>query len=915
MDTARARHLWNGVSLDAPVQAAILACVVAVVCYQSDRLVYVLGIPPDHIASFWPPTAFLVAVLLLVRRSIQPVLIVAGLGAMALADLRNGVPIGFEIWVSLGNLGELLVAVWGIGRLFKGVPDLSSITAFLKYFVFAVILVPFASALVGANASAPGGYWLQWRLWFFADALAFLTVAPAILNWVREGRVWARESRNKIEFAALMASLFFSGYLAFMGSGQGEPALLYSLVPLLLWAALRVGLKGVSTSMLVVALLSIWGASRGRGPFAAQGPLNNALSLQLFLFFAAIPFMFLAALVEEQKRAKQALTDEGAQLLEAQRVAQVGSWQWDPNTDTVTWSEELYRMAGRDPNSPAPTYKEHPQVYTDESWKRLQQAVEEALRTGKAYELDLEMVRPDGTTRWLIARGLVQRDAAGRIVSLRGTVKDITERKRAEDALLASREMFQAIWDNCPATIFVKDLQGRFVDHNLLFSKEMALPREQIIGKTDEELFPAEMAATCQAEDRQVIEQNRALEVEASIELEDGKHTSILQKFPLRDAQGKPYAICGIVTDITERKRAEAALRESEERFRMAVQAGKMFAYEWDAATDRIVRSEGVTQVLGESHGLLTTGQEILANVVPEDRGRLLAAIAGLSPEEPYLRISYRRVRSDGTVMWVERNSRADFDEQGRMLRLRGMVADITERKQAEEALAGMSRRLIEAQEQERTRIARELHDDFGQRLALLSVELQGMRDFLPDSAAALRSRTSELETRISEISSDLQALSHELHSSKLEYVGLVAAMQSLCAELAKKQKVDIDFTHEGIPAGLPREISLCLFRVMQEALHNAAKHSGTRHFKVTVQGSANEIQLSVRDSGMGFDPELARNNQGLGLTSMRERVNIVKGKFSITSSPHSGTEVSVCVPIAAGTQTEQSRVKALGMS
>lgn len=209
MDTARARHLWNGVILDAPVQAAILACMVAVVCYQSDRLVYVLGIPPDHIASFWPPTAFLVAVLLLVRQSIQPVLIVAGLGAMALADLRNGVPIGFEIWVSLGNLGELLVAVWGIGRLFKGVPDLSSVTAFLKYFVFAVILVPFASALVGANASAPGGYWLQWQLWFFADALAFLTVAPAILNWVREGRVWARESRNKIEFAALMASLFF----------------------------------------------------------------------------------------------------------------------------------------------------------------------------------------------------------------------------------------------------------------------------------------------------------------------------------------------------------------------------------------------------------------------------------------------------------------------------------------------------------------------------------------------------------------------------------------------------------------------------------------------------------------------------------------------------------------------------------
>ena len=258
---------------------------------------------------------------------------------MAIADFENGVPIRFEIWITLGNLAETFVATLGISRLLNGVPELSSLKNLAKYIVFAVVLVPFASAIVGANGSVPGGYVLQARLWFFADALAFLTLAPAILSWVREGREWSRKSYNYLEFAALQALLIFFGYFTFMVAGRGErPAMLYSLVPLLLWAALRLGLKGVSTSMVVVALLSIWGAAHGRGPFAEQGPLKNALSLQLFLFFAAIPFTVLAVLVEEQKRAQHALIEEHGQLTEAQRLAQLGSWEWDLYTGAVTWS-------------------------------------------------------------------------------------------------------------------------------------------------------------------------------------------------------------------------------------------------------------------------------------------------------------------------------------------------------------------------------------------------------------------------------------------------------------------------------------------------------------------------------------------------------------------------------------------------
>jgi signal transduction histidine kinase len=220
-----------------------------------------------------------------------------------------------------------------------------------------------------------------------------------------------------------------------------------------------------------------------------------------------------------------------------------------------------------------------------------------------------------------------------------------------------------------------------------------------------------------------------------------------------------------------------------------------------------------------------------------------------------------------------------------------------------------MSGKLLEAQEQERARIARELHDDINQRLALLSVEIQRMKEVSPVTYGELRSRMDELGKRTSEISDVVQSLSHELHSSRLEYLGLVSAMKSFCKEFGDKHKVEIDFNSEGIPSGIPPEVSLCLFRVLQEGLHNGLKHSGVRFFEVKLNGSLSEIHLTVRDSGVGFDPELARGSQGLGLVSMQERVRLVKGTISITSRPQSGTEINVRVPLSAGVQREKANL------
>lgn len=236
------------------------------------------------------------------------------------------------------------------------------------------------------------------------------------------------------------------------------------------------------------------------------------------------------------------------------------------------------------------------------------------------------------------------------------------------------------------------------------------------------------------------------------------------------------------------------------------------------------------------------------------------------------------------------------------------VIVDITDRKLADEAVAGMSRKLLEAQEQERRRIARELHDDINQRLALLSVEIDRMKEVSPVTYGELRSRMDELGKRTSEISAVVQSLSHELHSSKLEYIGLVSAMKGFCREFSDKQKAEVDLDCEGIPPTVPQEISTCLFRVMQEGLQNALKHSGVRFFEVKLHGSPSEIQLTIRDSGVGFDPKSATETQGLGLISMRERIKLVNGTISITSRPQSGTELSVRVPLSDGMPSEETR-------
>jgi signal transduction histidine kinase len=263
-------------------------------------------------------------------------------------------------------------------------------------------------------------------------------------------------------------------------------------------------------------------------------------------------------------------------------------------------------------------------------------------------------------------------------------------------------------------------------------------------------------------------------------------------------------------------------------------------------------------------------------------------------------------------TIWGAVHGRGPFTEQGPLLDPSAiqlflvfasapfliLTAVVEERKRTQDALSNVSGRLIQAQEQERTRIARELHDDIGQRFALVSIALGRAQTSLTSDTAVVREHLNDVRDQVTQIASDLQAVAHELHSSTLEFLGLVKAAQGWCREIGQRRKIDISFSSRDVPSSLTPEISVCVFRILQEAVHNACKHSGVERIEIELWGTSNAIHLKVSDLGKGFDVNDTPQNKGLGLTSMRERVRLAQGKLQVDSIPMRGTTICAYVPL-----------------
>ncbi len=532
--------------------------------------------------------------------------------------------------------------------------------------------------------------------------------------------------------------------------------------------------------------------------------------------------------ITERKQAEEALRQSEERWQLAATETTDGIWDWDVARHTVFLSGQWMQVRGyREEEIGVDETEWSSRIHPEDSSRVMATVQSYFNKEIPTFECEYRTRRKDGTYYWVSDRGSAVWDKQGRVVRMVGFETDITERKRAEEALcrvhdelehrvvertselersnerlcaeIAERNaaelslsesegQLQTMLDHSPNLIFMKDLQGCYVDANKQFERAFHLTRQDIIGKSDQDIFPPEQAAAYRANDLEVLKTGRSIQFEEVAVHVDGLHTSIVWKFPLRRLDGTLYGMCGIVTDITERKGVEEALHQKQRELQ---------------------------------------------------------------------------------------NSQAQLQD--------------------------LTSKLFMAQDSERQRIARDLHDDFSQRLTALVFDVASLQRHPPRvpelTGKALEPVCKELE----QLTRDLHDLAYRLHPPLLRHAGLQAALEDHIHKAMERTGLGISLKATDVPGAIPLEWSLCLFRVLQESLQNIVKHAKATEVLVKLSGSSHGIGLSVIDNGTGFDKR--GHQKGLGLISMQERLRFLDGFLNIHSRPADGTKVCAWIPFREQTR------------
>jgi PAS domain S-box-containing protein len=528
------------------------------------------------------------------------------------------------------------------------------------------------------------------------------------------------------------------------------------------------------------------------------------------------------------------------------------------------------------------------------------------------YQLEKRYFRRDGSLVWgRLSISLLNTRPSPLVVAM---VEEITDKKTAEEAVRASEERLRLAQQIAHVGSFEWNIQTGVNTWTPELEAMYGLQPGTFTGTQtafENLVHPDDRAGVIKLADA-AMKSGQPTQGEWRVVWADGSVHWIAGRWQVfMDASGEPSKMIGVNIDVTERKladearlevnrtlEAQAALLQSREELL------KIFVKNVPAAVamlDRDMRYlqvsnrwctdylRGRTQILGRSH------YEIFPDM-PERWKEVHRR--GLQGET--LRADEDRWDGQDGPHWARWEVHPWKTPEGTVGGILILAEDITQRKQMEEALSSVSRKLIDSQEQERRRIGRELHDDINQRLAMLAIELEQLQS----DPLKCQSRLQELRQETIALSNDVQALSRELHSSKLEYLGVVSGMKSWCREFSERQRMDIEFRSD-VSSSVPSAVGLSLFRVLQEALHNAVKHSGVKRVEVQLEEQSNQILLLIKDSGNGFDIGAVEQGSGLGLTSMQERVRSVNGEIGFESKPHGGTTIRVRIPLKSGHATQ----------
>ena len=545
-------------------------------------------------------------------------------------------------------------------------------------------------------------------------------------------------------------------------------------------------------------------------------------------------------------------------------------------------------------------------------------------RTGHETDWVARCKKKDGTTFWVSMNVQLCRDEAGQIVGTEGFLRDISRRKCAEDALGKSEEHFRLLVEQASDGIAIADSNDRWIEVNSAWAAMFGSTREEITGQKVGENAPGEEKLRV-AEELARLTGGKTLRSEWKIRRKDGT------VFPCElSAKRLPDGRLQVIArDVTERKRAEELLRESEERFRTIFENAGLGAALVDRQGHPVKCNPALQKMLGFTEDELRN-MTFTEFTHPDDKDRdwrlYEELVAGTRDR---YEIEKRYIGKNGQVIWGQLTVSLVRNKDGTPAEYTvGMVEDITERKRAERELTDaheqltkelaertraeaeivrLSERLINAQEEERQRIARELHDHLSQQVAALGIALSNIKRLIPAGCPEGREQAERAYDRLLALGEGIRHLSHELHPAIIEHAGLVAALESYCAEFESLTHVKVTVQAVGEFDNLPARVQLGIYRITQEALQNIWKHSGVKKGAIRLMRAGERVQLQVCDQGVGFDTAQPAKVASLGLTSMRERARLLGGTFTVKTSAGHGTTVIADIPVSPAPADETS--------